>query len=88
MADLSNAMEPLRVAVVSIATDAPNRRSPRASDDVEQIESSSQMCVNGARFIRVLRDLMFGASEMLRTSSSVLGVICAIVEYACANILS
>ena len=88
MADLSNAMEALRAAAARIDTDAPSHRSPRAADDVEQIASSGQMCVNRARFIRVLKDLMFGASEMLRARSRALGVLCTVVEYACTNILS
>ena len=71
MAELSNAMETLRAAAARISTDAPRHRSPRVADDVEQIASSGQMCVNRARFIRVLKDLMFGASEMLRARSRV-----------------
>ena len=88
MADLSNAMEALRAAAARIDTDAPSHRSPRAADDVEQIASSGQMCVNRARFMRVLRDLIFGASQMLRTRSRAVGVLCTIVEYTFTNILS
>ena len=88
MADLSNAMGGLRAAAAEMATDAPNARRPRAADDMEQIESSGQMCMNRARFIRVLRDLIFGASQMLGTRSRVVGVLCTIVEYAYTNILS
>ena len=88
MADLSNAMETLRAAAARIDTDAPSHRSPRAADDVEQSESCGKMCVNRARFIPVLRDLMFSASQMLRARSDHVGVLCTILVYACTNILS
>ena len=62
MADLSNPLSDLKAAKAAMASDAPVTRLPRAADDLEQMESSGQMCVNRARFISVLRDLMFGAS--------------------------
>ena len=85
---MSFAMGALRAAAASVATDLPSIRSPRAADVVEQIESSGQMCVNRARFMPMLRDLMFGASQWLGTRSRVVGVLCRIVEYAYTNILS
>ena len=81
-------MGALAAAAAAVATSGPDYRSPRAADDVEQSESCGQMCVNRARFIPVLRDLMFGASQMLRARSDHVGVLCTIVEYACTNILS
>ena len=88
MAGISSGMGALTEAAVAIAPDWPEYRSPRAADDVEQSESCGKMCVNRARFIPVLRDLMFSASQMLRARSDHVGVLCTILVYACTKILS
>ena len=51
MADLSNPLSDLKAAKATMATDAPVTRLRSAADDLEQMESSGQMCVNRAWFI-------------------------------------
>ena len=49
--DFSDAVGAVRAAAASVATEPPSNRAARTADNVEQIASSGQMCVNRARFI-------------------------------------